>query len=431
MAKIRPFCALRYNREKIPDLSQVVCPPYDVINPSAQEYYRRLSPYNMIHLILGKDVAGEDKYQRAAANFNSWIKERILVADSAPAVYFYNQQFNVRGELKNRLGFIALLRLEDKENKIFPHEHTRLEPKEDRLRLLRRVKANLSPIFVLFSDRKRVIRRTYEQYISDAAPVINVTDAEKVSHKIWKLDCEKALNMLQAQMGDENIFIADGHHRYEVASAFRDKMNKRLARPQPQADYNYILAYFTNIESKGLTIFPIHRLVKKVNDFKIEKFKEAAKEYFDIQEVKEKSRFFFLMEIAGVRENTLGMYKDGKFYLLRLKNLKILDSEISDKPREYRSLDVTILNYIIFKRILGLDPESKDKIIFTPDSNELIAQVDASKSSIGFLLNPVKIDRLVSIARGGERMPTKSTYFYPKVPAGLVINKLETSRKDR
>lgn len=425
MANIKPFCGFYYNQEKIADISKVICPPYDIISPLGQECYHNRSPYNMIHLVLGRDIAGQDKYKRATTYLNDWIKNEILIQDKASAIYFYNQQFNIKGERKERIGFIALLQLEDKQNSILPHEHTRLEPKEDRLQLLRHVKANLSPIFVLFSDQKRVIKRTYEQYIRDTPPFIDIIDEENVSHKIWRLNSNDILKTFQMQMNNKNIFIADGHHRYEVALGFREEMNKKLGGLPEDSDYNYIMAYFTNIESRALSILPIHRLVVGLSDFRIDEFKEAIKQYFDIQELKEKDKFLFLLEKAGVRENTLGIYKDKKFYLSRLKNRKILDKEIYDKPKEYRTLDVTILNYIIFRRILGLDLEDKEKIKFNPNSDELIAQVDVDKSAVAFFLNAVKIEQLVSIAMKGQRLPAKSTYFYPKVPAGLVINKFK------
>jgi len=387
-----------------------------------------MSPYNMIHLEFGKDKPGEDKYKLAETYFNNWLKEEILIQDKKPAIYFYNQRFAVRGETKERLGFIALLRLEGKGNTVFPHEHTRLEPKEDRFQLIRRVEANLSPIFVLFSDEKRIIRRTYERYIKDTAPFIEISDEEKMSHKIWRFNSEDAWELFQAQMENKNIFIADGHHRYEVALAFKEEMKQKLGNLPEEADFNYIMAYFTNIEGKGLSILPIHRLVEGISDFRIDNFKEKIKAYFDIQEIKERDQFLLLLEKAGVRENTLGMYKDKKFYLLRLKNKKILDKEILDKPKEYRSLDVTILNYIVLKRILGLDLEDKEKIKFNPNTDELISRVDNDNSSVAFFLNPVKIGQLVSIAQAGERMPPKSTYFYPKVFAGLLINKFNKDK---
>jgi len=355
MAKIEPFRAVIYNQGEIRNLSSVVCPPYDVISPSQQQYYYDLHPHNFIHILLGKNIPGEDRYRRSSCLLKDWQKDKILIPDRSPAIYFYSQQYSLKGEKRTRLGFIARLYLEDKNSTIYTHEHTRLEPKEDRLKLLRAVRANLSPIFVIFPDKKRVINHIYQKYIPEKKPFVDIVDAEKVVHKLWRLDSPDILDAIKAKMQDENIFIADGHHRYEVACAYRGEMNKKLGLPQPEAGFNYILAYFTNTDSSGLTILPIHRLVKFTLKPDISKFISNMKDYFDVEEVKDKVRFFFLMEKGGRGEHLIGMYSDKKYRLLRLKNIKILDRMINDKPLEFRSLDVSILNYIVLKKILGID----------------------------------------------------------------------------
>jgi uncharacterized protein (DUF1015 family) len=428
MAKIEPFRAVIYNPGEIRSLSSVVCPPYDIISPAQQQYYHDLHPYNFIHILLGKDIPGEDKYRRAAQLFRDWQKDKILIPDRSPAIYFYSQQYSLKGEKRTRLGFIARLYLEDKNSSIYTHEYTRLEPKEDRLKLLRAVKANLSPIFVIFPDKKRVIQHVYQKYIQEEKPFVDMVNDDKVSHKLWRLDYQPLLNKLQADMQNENIFIADGHHRYEVACAYRDEMKKKLGTSCPEAGFNYILAYFTNTNSSGLTILPIHRLIKFASKPDISKFVSSMKDYFDIEEVKDKIRFLFLMEKGGRSEHVLGMYYDKKYRLLRLKNIKILDRMLNEKPLEFRSLDVSILNYIVLKKILGIDLEDKDALIFSHNANELLEKVDNDNSHIVFFLNPVRVQQIISVALAGQNMPAKSTYFYPKVLSGLVINKLNEDK---
>ena len=420
MAKIKPFSAFLYNQELIPDLSKVVCPPYDIIGSKAQEYYHAQSPYNIVHLILGKDIAGGNKYIRARQYLKQWMKDKIFIRDVKPAIYFYLQQYNIKGEKKTRLGFIALLSLDEKGSFIFPHEHTRIEPKEDRLKLLKAVKANLSPIFVLFRDEKRIIRRIYEEYILAKPPFIEILDDEKTLHRLWRIEDPKYLNMIQNQIDDQSIFIADGHHPYEVALLYRDQMSKRFN--DSSSDSDYIMAYFTNVESKGLLILPIHRFVKEVALEPLE-LQNRLKEYFDVEEIKDMVKFFFLMEKSGLRQPTLGLYKDKRFFLLRLRNIKVLDKIITDKPKEYRQLDVSILNYIILKKLLDKDPEDKEKVIFSPDTEALIQKVNNEKDTIAFFLNAVKVEQALAVAFKGERLPPKTTYFYPKVLSGLVINK--------
>ncbi len=424
MTKIKSFKALAYNLNKIKDLSLVVCPPYDVISPAQQDYYHDRSKYNLIHLLLGKDIPGEDKYRRCTSYFKDWQKEDILIQDDKPAIYFYNQQYSIKGEKKNRLGFIAMLKLGGDKSAVFGHERTRLEPKEDRLKLLKAVKANLSPIFVIFSDKKRVIQSVNQQFITGREPLLQFTDNEKVTHQLWRLDQEDLLLKVQAGLENANIFIADGHHRYEVACAYREDMRKRLGAITGEESFNYVMAYFTNIESHGLTVMPIHRLVKAGSAFSPELFRVSLKKYFDLEEVKDKTRFIFLMQKAGGTEHVLGMYKDKRYWLLRLKNVKILDKMITDRSSGYRSLDVTILNYLVLKEGLGIALEDKERILFRTSIDELIDEVDSDNSLVAFFLNPVKIQQIMSIALGGDKMPAKSTYFYPKPISGLVINKL-------
>jgi len=411
VAKVKPFKAVICNQDRIRDLAEFVCPPYDCISDLQQRHYHSLSPHNFIHVLLGKNISGKDKYKRAKSHFDDWLKDKILVRDKEPAFYFYSQQYHLKGEKKVRLGFIGLLHLGNENSAIFGHEHTRLEPKEDRLRLLKAVKANLSPIFVLVNDKRRVVQTTYEQHILGKEPFINITDSEKVVHKLWRLDAPDLLSKIQAGMRDENIFIADGHHRYEVACAYREQIKKRRARITGEEDFNYILAYFTNTRSHGLTILPIHRLVRLGSGFDWQNFMHSLKDYFQLHEVRDKLRFFFLMRKAGCTEHVLGMYRDKSYWLLRLKNVKILDKLMVDKPKAYRTLGVSALNCIILKSILGFNLGGKEDISFSPHIEELIEKVDSQDSLVAFFLNPVQVEQIITVALDGERMPSKSTYF--------------------
>ncbi|MFH1458524.1 MAG: DUF1015 domain-containing protein [Candidatus Omnitrophota bacterium] len=428
MPQIKPFRALMYNQEKIRDLSRVACPPYDIISPVDSNYYHDSSPYNFIHLELGKKVPGEDKYKRAKNYLKDWLKDRILIKDEEPCIYFYSQQYSLRGVKRERLGFISLLHLGDKKPSIYSHEHTRLEPKEDRLRLIKKVKANLSPIFLIFPDNKRIVQRTYQHHIQEKSLLMEITDKEKVTHKLWRIDAPEVLAYMQAGMQKENIFIADGHHRYEVAATYRDLMKKKLGEAfTGQESFNYVLAYFTNAPSHDLCVLPVHRLVKTKAKFDYKSFIMKLKDYFYVEEKvsRDKAQFFFLMEKGGRTEHVLGMYKDSKFHLLRLKNIRILDKMMNGKSKEYRSLDVSILNNLILKNILKLDIEDKRNIVYSPYADEFIDKVDRSNMHIAFILNPAKISEIISVALNAERMPSKTTYFYPKVLSGLVMHKFD------
>jgi len=422
MAKIKPFKAVIYNKEKVGDVAKVVCPPYDVIPKERVQYYYDKNPYNLINLILSREAPGKDKYENAGIILKDWIKSGVFARDEKPAVYFYSQQYMVRGEKKVRLGFISLMHL----GAAHAHENTRLEAKEDRFSLLKKVKANLSPIFVIFEDRKRMVQRVYQEQVRQMAPFIDITDEEKTNHKLWRLDSPEILLSIQAAMDNEDAFIADGHHRYEVACAYRDLMQKKMEAVTGEEDFNYLLTYFTNTDPRGLTILPIHRLVKIGARFDTAKVLACLSANFAVEEVKERGRFFFLMEKGGRTEHLLGMYKDNKFWILRLKNVKAIDQFIADKPKVSRSLDVSILNSMVLKEILGSEPDTNNKNIeYSHDADELIAIVDNDHSAVAFFLNSSNIKDILSVASAGEKMPPKSTFFYPKVLSGLVINKLE------
>ncbi|HNW39886.1 MAG TPA: DUF1015 domain-containing protein [Candidatus Omnitrophota bacterium] len=427
MSKTKAFKAVVYNPEKIRDFKQVICPPYDVISSQAQDILHERSLYNFIHILLAKDSSADDKYRRAAMIFRDWLKEDVLIQDEQPAVYFYSQQYVIRGEKKTRLGFISLLRLGDeKSSAVFGHENTHNAAKLDRFKLVKQVKANLSPIFIIFLDKKRIIQRIFQKQIPALKPFIEVVDDEKTVHKLWRLTDPDLLKTIESSMNNENMFIADGHHRYEVSCAYRDLMREKLGSQfTGDEDFNFCLAYFTNTDYRGLSILPIHRLLKLDTRLNLDDFIVKAKEYFDVDQLKDRARFFFLMEKAGCTEHLLGLYKDKKYFLLRLKNVKMLDKLIADKPKEYRILDVAILNYLVLKSILNLDLNNLSTIKYSPDPYELMDEVDSDPLNVAFFLNPVKIQQIINIAVSGNKMPPKSTYFYPKVLSGLVVNKFE------
>ncbi len=425
MSNIKPFKAVIYNQEKIKDLSSVVCPPYDVISSERQDYFHEKHPNNLIHLILGKDIPGEDKYQRSARIFKEWLKNKVFIREENPVIFFYSQEYRIKGEKRTRFGLIGLLRLADKKKAVFGHEHTRKEPKEDRTKLFKEVKANLSPIFVIFPDKKRIIR-LLQDFVKGKKPYMEASDDEKTVHCLWRIDSAEMLEKIQKSMEPESMFIADGHHRYEVASNFRDEMSEKLGNKfTGEEDFNYVMAYFTNTDPQGLTILPINRLLKRHEALDIKDFLAELSEFFTIEELKDKVKFLFLLQKAGKAEHVIGMYYQKKFWLLRVKNIKILDKMITDKPPEYRSLDVSILNYIVFKKILKMDLEDKGELEYIQDPDELIGLVDQNPTYAGFFLNSVKMEQIMAVALAGEKMPPKSTYFYPKVLSGLAINKLE------
>lgn len=420
MTKIRPFSALLYNQDKIDDLSKVVCPPYDIISSQDQDRYHAKHPFNLIRLILGKELASdnqkENKYIRAAHLFNTWIKEKILKNDEKESLYFYLQEYTIRGEKKKRLGFISLMRLEDKEEStVFAHENTHLAPKEDRLQLLKKVRANLSPIFTLFSDEKKYINRIYDEHLKNAQELISLTDQDKVSHKLWRFIDEEFINKLKKYIENRHIFIADGHHRWEVAQLYLNQICKKRKDFDKEAGYNYILTYFTDINSKEITILPIHRVIKKLPRSILD-----LSRLFDIEKIKTKEDLFLFMAKAGLAEHAFGLYHDGRFFLLRLKNERSIGNLIKGGSGDYKRLDVVVLHKLILEDILGIKDED---VLFVKDEVQALDLIGQNLAEAVFFLNPTKIEQLRSIALNNERMPPKSTFFYPKLLSGLVIHK--------
>ncbi|MFH1201273.1 MAG: DUF1015 domain-containing protein [Candidatus Omnitrophota bacterium] len=420
MTKISPFKALLYNQEKVNDLSKVVCPPYDIISKTDQDRYYARHPFNLIRLILGKDLPqdnkAENKYTRAEKLFNDWIKERVFKLDDKESVYFYLQQYQIKGEHKERLGFISLMRLEDRDHStVFAHENTHLGPKEDRFQLIKKVKANLSPIFTLFIDEKRLINRIFGEHLKDTTPLISLTDQDRVIHKLWRLSDKALVEKLKKSMEDRQIFIADGHHRYEVALLYRDYMAKKSRNFNKEARYNFIMTYFADNNARDITILPIHRVVKRMPEDIL-----GLSDLFYIERAKTKDELFLFLAKAGLAEHAFGLYHNKKFWLLRLRNERIVDKIVKDGSSDYHRLDVVILHKLVLEKIFGLRDED---VIFVKDEYEAINMVDEGNAEAVFLLNSTKINQIRSIALNNERMPPKSTYFYPKLLSGSVIHK--------
>jgi len=420
MAKIEPFLGIHYNPDIVSDISKVVCPPYDVISPKEQEDFYQGHSYNIIRLILGKDLAGdsenENKYTRAAAYVEEWLRRNVLTQDAEPAVYFYEQVFQVGGQEKKRWGFIGLMRLDEegKDRTVHPHEHTHTAPKEDRLRLIKKVEANLSPVFTIYSDPKDEVLAIFKAALRSEKPLFDLTDGAGIKNRLFRLTDKDLINKIKDLFADKDLFIADGHHRYEVARQFRD-YKRATDSLNFKESYNYIMSFFTPLEDSGLCILPTHRLIKNVN--------------FTPQDL---GSCFSVKEMPGLNELTaemqnrideigvFGLYRDKKFYLLRLEEKRECNKFIQEGPKEYKNLDVVILHKVIFDNFLKIQ---LPQINYEVDLGSAVLKVDSGEFSALFMLNPTKVEQIRSIALSGEVMPQKSTYFYPKLLSGLLIHK--------
>ncbi|MCX7661810.1 MAG: DUF1015 domain-containing protein, partial [Candidatus Omnitrophica bacterium] len=318
-------------------------------------------------------------------------------------------------------GFIGLLKLKEANSSIIGHEHTRIQPKEDRLRLLRATNANLCPIFTLFLDRQRLLEKVYKRF-RKISPLAEVLDQEGVLHKLWKIKDSELIDKLKDYLYTKKIFIADGHHRYEVACLYRKELREKF-KDLKEADFDYLLTYFTNGLSKDLVILPIHRIVKLKNCH-LEGLFGILKDHFFIKEIKNKTTLINLLQKEKNNGKTaFGMYKDKRYWILRLKSDKILNELAKDKPKAYRKLEVVIFNLLILKKILKVN--SEEDLIFLHKVEDLVSEVDKNKDYLGFILNPLDIKEMLKVVRRGLKLPAKSTYFYPKLLSGLLIHKFD------
>jgi len=420
MIEIKPFRAFFYNQQKVKDLSKVVCPPYDVISPKQQDAYYKQSDYNFIRALLSKeknpDNATDNKYTRAQEVFEKWIRDQILIQDEKPCIYFYMQKYRVMGVKYKRMGFISLMKLQDpKGSKVYPHERTHARAKEDRLKLWDMLSANLSSIFVCYSDKQKKVTKIFTDHVLPQKPLIDIIDSEGVEHTVWRLADPKLIKEISQSLQDQQLFIADGHHRYEVAREL-SRIKRGMKKKGGGSSYDYLMTYFTDMDSRELRIFPIHRVIKKLSaklDF--------LEECFRIDKVKSKESLTVLLAKAGKNEYAFGLYTPAGLRLLRLKNKMLIDKHVTEGSKAFRHLDATILKNFILDKVSVVSED----IFYTKDVGEAIEMVDKKKAAASFIMNPVGIQQLREIALNGERMPPKTTYFYPKVLSGLTIYKME------
>ena len=429
MAKILPFRGILYNKEKIKNIEAVMAPPYDVISPQTRDELYKAHTYNIVRIILGKESRGDNKknnkYTRAAGFLKEWFKEGILKKDDKPSIYIYEQYYLYKGKQKKRIGFISLMKIEDPASSlVLPHEHTFSKPKKDRLNLIRNAKANTCPIFCIFQDDADRVTNIIRKYAGKRPPIIDIY-LEDVNHKLWKMTDLKIINIIRRELEKKQVFIADGHHRYEVALTFRDEMRKRLGRRCARR-FDNVMVYFTNLTDESLVIFSTYRVIKNLGNIKWKGLEKKLGVYFDIESIKNKDEMFKRLEKAQAGF-TFGVYfKNRRFYLLKLKDESILDDIIKvDKSRQWKRLNVAVLHFLIFDHILHIDRFSSndENITYTRSEDYAINLVDRGECDIAFFQLPTKVVEVRNIARDGDRMPHKSTYFYPKLLTGLVMNK--------
>jgi uncharacterized protein (DUF1015 family) len=417
-------------------------PPYDIVSPAQQAKLYGQSDFNFIRLILGKEFPGDgeynNRYVRAAAFLSGWLRHKVLVYDEKPAIYIYEQVFTSQGKRYSRLGFISLLRLEDMgRGKVFPHEETYPRAKLDRLSLMRATSADLDSIFAFYSDKKEKIVKVMKQFMRKK-PFIEVKDLDNINHRLWKIDRKPSINKIMLEMKDKAVFIADGHHRYEAAQRFKNELKVKNTKFTEDEAYNHVMTYFTPVESPGLVVLPIHRAVSNLPYFDPLRFEQDLSEYFDVvpypatKKTADRVRNKLLKDMGkAAGKHAFGLYLGNyRYFLLTLKDERFIDEMVAEeKPRAWKHLDVTILHYAVFDRLLNMAQETEDKVAYFKSDEEAVRAVDEKGAVMAYLLNPTRIEEIMAVASELEKMPQKSTYFYPKTLSGLVLYRFEHGEK--
>jgi uncharacterized protein (DUF1015 family) len=413
MAKIYPFRSLQYDRDKIP-IEKVVTQPYDKISKEMQERYYALHPNNIVRLVFGKthpnDSPTDNIYTRASADLKQWRSSGVLHLLPELALFIYFQRFVVpdTDEVRLRKGFVGLGRLEDYANKVvFPHERTLTGPKKDRLELLRHTKAQFEQIFMLYEDPARRIDALMDEK-ARAKPDIHLKDEYGVEHLMWTLTDRQQIQFIKAEMEDKKLIIADGHHRYETALAYRDEIRSEQGSDR-------IPMTFFNMNSPGITVLPTHRVLANLPGFDAMNFFTRSAEFF---------------ESSASNGVTIGVFTDGRLSNLHLKRSLDLAALMPDLSEKQQTLDVVLLHRLLLDRCLGITEDAVKKesyITYIRERERAISAVREGHAQVAFLLNPTRLDQVRDIAYEGNVLPQKSTDFYPKTLSGLTIYSMDES----
>ncbi len=420
MVKIAAFKGIRYNPEKV-SFRNVITPPYDVISSEEQNKLYQKSDYNLIRLEYGSDYPDDDKnnnrYTRAAQTFSEWLESDVFVQEKSPVYYWYEQQYNWKGTTYTREGLIATLRVEPYEDgNVLPHEETLSKPKEDRLQLLQHCRANFSPIFGLYPDPQRKVENECAQ-VKEKQPIIDFTDQDNQRHRIWILENTDIHQRLEEIFESWPVFLADGHHRYETALHF----SQMMGADAPE-NYHHVLIFLFNFYSPGLLILPTHRAIKGLSNFNAHDFLSKLERYFTVKNYgpsQKENLSGFIEDIKGKSHDRyiIGLCISGNFYQLYLNN----------KEEEARH-DVDILQKYVLENTLNITSDEQregELILYTRSEEEALRLVNEGEAQASFFLNPSSIEQVMATAQEGQRLPQKSTYFYPKLVSGLLLNKLD------
>ena len=432
MAKLRPFRAVRY---RLADLSAVVSQPYDRIGPDLQQRYYGLSPHNVVRIVQGQALTGDlpdrpdgpSVYTRARATYDLWQASGVLTRDPRPALYVYHQIFSVDGTVHTRKAFVAALLLTPfEQGVVLPHERTLAAPKEDRLRLMRAMAVNPELVFVLYPDPANRVVSLLDSAIAGRAADATATELleSDVRQQLWAVTDRAVIRAVQEEMAPKvGLVIADGHHRYETALRYSCEMHATYPGAPADATFSYGMVSLVSMDDPGLVILPTHREVFDCPTAPAQVLAEVATD-FQVTPTADLDACLAQMKAYEGR-HAFGFYADHRFWVLALKHPDRVDSLIAiDRSPAWKSLDVTILHEIVLQSIVGLSQQAQEaqtNLRYHRDAAVAVAQVNSGQGNYAFLLNPTRVTQVRACAERGERMPQKSTDFYPKMITGLTM----------
>jgi uncharacterized protein (DUF1015 family) len=428
MAEFTPFHGLRYNPEKV-QLDDVLAPPYDVIKGAMREELLARSEYNVVKVEL-PEGEGDAKYDNAAMILKGWREQGVFVRDDA-AFYVYEQEFRVpgTGEMLTRRGVLGALQLEEFGEGVQPHEHTLSGPKQDRLKLLRATRTNISPIFGLFADNDGWAATLMQTICTDTRPLLEARDGDGITHRMWRLTDDETVNALVGALDDEPVLIADGHHRYETALNYRNECAQAAGDSWTGGEpENFVMMLCVSMQDSGLIVLPTHRMVKNVAAETIAALPEKLTAVFEVEKV-----LGTVADLVGlVNEGEtirVGMIAPDAQYVLTLKDgaerEALMDSQ---RSAAYNNLDVTVLHRLILERELEIGTEklaAGEHVAYNINAEEAAAKVAGGEYAVAFILRPTRVEQVRDCCASGDKMPQKSTYFYPKLTTGLVLRPLD------
>ncbi len=419
MAEIKEFKALRFT-DKAGDIGALCCPPYDIIGSEEKARFLEKNEHNIIKLELPQpDSAG---YAAAADTLKEWLDSEIVECEKEDSIYIYEEKFEVAGRKYSFRGFVCRVKLaEFSEGVVLPHEETLSKAKTDRFNLLNATGCSFSQIYSLYSDTEGKTSRLIDD-LSQDKPIHSFTDSDGVTHSLWVINKGEQTAELCRQFEERKLYIADGHHRYETALNFRRYL-KENGIDCPSAEY--VMMFLIDMENSGLVVFPTHRIVKDLKNFNSGSLIDACHKYFDVEQtelIEEK-----LAKAYEDGKKAFGYYDGEKKYLITLRDITVLDKLYPEKSEYLRRLDVTVLHSLVLEELLGIDKANmanQVNLTYTRDINEAYTAAE-NNANCCFILNPTRMSEIAGVAAAGEKMPQKSTYFYPKLTTGLVMNKIK------